>query len=100
MTIIKSISRLIKNELFFYSFFSFFIIFIGQLPVILHIFHTPKGFYYPFLDTVAFASDYYYLGLIRYGMGNDWLLKIPYVTVDHAGSLIQIFFLALGKLSK
>lgn len=86
------------RDKFFYGSIIFFIIFIGQLPILLHILHTPQGYYYPYLDKISF-SDYYYLGLIRYGMGQDWLLRIPYVATAHAASFIQIFFVWLGKLS-
>lgn len=92
------IKSLFAKGWFFYGSLIFFILAIGQLPIFLHILHTPQGYYYPYLDKISF-SDYYYLGLIRYGMGPDWLLRIPYVASAHTASFIQIFFVWLGKLS-
>lgn len=94
----KKIKEFISKDRYFYGILILFVLFLGQLPIILHILHTPKGFYYPFLDRTSF-SDYYYLGVIRFGMGPDWLLKIPYIIYDHQASVIQIFFVMLGKLS-
>jgi len=96
--IFSKLKTIFSHDRYFYGFLIFLIIFIGQLPIILHYFHTPAGYYYPLLDKPSF-SDYYYLGLIRYGMGSKWLLQIPYVIADHQASVIQIFFVILGKLS-
>lgn len=95
---INRIRAFFSKDKYFYGFLIALILLLGQLPIILHILHTPKGFYYSLLDRVSF-SDYYYLALIRFGMGPDWLLKIPYVTEAHKASLIQVFFVWLGKLS-
>ncbi|OGG03296.1 hypothetical protein A2W14_02840 [Candidatus Gottesmanbacteria bacterium RBG_16_37_8] len=92
---IKKISSIRSN---FYVKLGFLIIIIGQLPILLHIYHTPSGYYYPFVDQVS-ASDYYYIAIVRFGMGADWLLKIPYVTTYHQASIIQFPFIILGKLS-
>src|SRR3990167_6297916 len=92
------LKHIILNPLFFYLLLSIVIIFVGQLPFVLHVFNTPQGSYYPYLDTLA-PSDYYYPALVRYGMGPDWLLKIPYVPSEHQGSFIQIFFVFLGKIA-
>ena len=90
--------RLFVKDRYFYGLTILGALLLGQLPILLHIWHTPSGFYYPYLDKVAF-SDYYYIALTRFGMGTDWLLKIPYVVDNHQGSIIQIFFLLLGKIS-
>ena len=92
------LSRIRKKSFFFYAFLTFIIIIIGQLPVVLHVLNTPQGSYYPYLDTLA-PSDYYYPAMVRFGMGSDWLLKIPYVSNEHQGSFIQIFFVFLGKVA-
>ncbi len=84
-------------EAVFYPGLFVFIILLAQLPTMLHFFHTPPGYYYPLLDRVSF-SDFYYLSLIRYGMGDSWLLQIPYVIAPHKPSLIQVFFVLLGKI--
>lgn len=94
----QKFKSLFAKDWFFYGSLIFLVIAIGQLPIILHVLLTPKGYYYPYLDKISF-SDYYYLGLIRYGMGPDWLLRIPYVASPHTASFIQIFFVWLGKLS-
>src|SRR3989344_5578400 len=86
-----------RESLFYFS-LSLLIILAGQLPIFIHYFHTPVGFYFPFLDQSA-PSDFYYIALIRYGMGMEWLTKIPYITVPHQASLIQIPFILMGKLS-
>lgn len=96
--IIEKFKRIFAQDLFFYGFLTILLISIGQLPIILHFFHTPAGYYYPLLDKIT-ADDYYYLALIRFGMGSSWVAKLPYVVADHQGSLIQIFFIWLGKLS-
>lgn len=95
---LQKFKSLFAKDWFFYGSLIFLVIAIGQLPILLHILHTPQGYYYPYLDKISF-SDYYYLGLIRYGMGPDWLLQIPYVATPHTASFIQIFFVWLGKLS-
>lgn len=74
------------------------IIGIAQLPIVLHILRAPQGYYFPFLDKIAF-SDYYYPSLIKYGMGSNWLVQIPYVIAPHPPSIIQIFFIFLGKFA-
>lgn len=84
---------------FKYFLLSVFIIFIAQFPILLHVWHTPKDHYYPLLDQVS-PSDYYYIALVRYGAGDNWLIKIPYVVTEHKESFIQILFVLLGKISK
>jgi hypothetical protein len=74
------------------------VIIIGFLPVILHWFHTPKGYYYPYIDNEGNAGDIYYTGAIRFGTGPEWLYKIPQVSVDHQASFVQILFILFGKL--
>lgn len=96
--LVDQLKKIFAQDLYFYSFLIFLVILIGQLPIVLHYFHCPKGYYYPLLDKIT-ADDYYYLSLIRYGMGSAWLTKIPYVIAEHKSSLIQIFFILLGKLS-
>lgn len=96
--VISLIKKVTSKSILFYGFWSFIIILIGQLPILLHIWHAPANRYYPYLDTIA-PSDYYYPAIIRYGMGQDWLTKIPYTTIPHQGSLIQILFVLLGKLA-
>lgn len=91
--------KFISSDLFFYFTLIILIVMIGQLPVILHIFHTPKGYYYPYLDTVSSAGDFYYQALIRYGTGTEWLVRIPYINGAYQSSFIQIIFLWLGKIS-
>ncbi|OGG26567.1 hypothetical protein A2960_03735 [Candidatus Gottesmanbacteria bacterium RIFCSPLOWO2_01_FULL_39_12b] len=95
----KKIKVIVLSDWFYYCALTLITILVGQIPVILHIFHTPKGYYYPYLDTVAAVGDYYYHALIRFGMGSDWLVKIPYVIADHQASLIQIIFVWLGKFA-
>lgn len=94
----KKISSFFSEDKYFYGFLTAFILLLGQLPIILHIFHTPSGYYYPLLDRVSF-SDYYYIALIRFGMGPEWLVRVPYIISEHKASLIQVFFIWLGKLS-
>lgn len=90
--------KFLGRETVFYFLFSLGIILLAQIPVFLHILHTPKGFYYPLLDQVS-QSDFYYIALVRSGMGENFLTKIPYVSSDHPASLIQIPFILMGKLS-
>ena len=94
----RFIGKWFKSDLLFYSAISIFILLLAQLPVILHIFHTPAGYYFPLIDQTSF-SDFYYISVVRFGMGNGWLLKIPYITTPHQASIIQILFVLLGKLS-
>lgn len=90
--------RIYSRDGFFYGFLLMLTIFIGQLPIFLRFLHTPSHFYFPLLDGGAF-SDFYYIGLIRFGMENGFLLTIPYVPEQHQASLIQILFVLLGKIS-
>lgn len=96
---LKKLKTIFSYDRYFYGVLIILVVFIGQIPIILRIFHTPDGYYYPLLDKVDF-TDYYYPAVINFGMGSDWLLKVPYVPSDHQGSLIQIFFILLGKLSQ
>lgn len=98
MKIVNNFKKLWSGDRWFYTVLTAIIILLGQLPIILHLFRNPKGYYYPLMDRVSF-SDYYYIALIRFGMGADWLVKIPYVVEEHKASLIQVFFIWLGKLS-
>lgn len=93
----RYIKKLWNRDLFFYSLLTGVVIVIGQLSIFIHLLQTPKGFYYPYIDRPS-PSEYYYMGIIRSGMGPDWLLHLPYVPTPHVGSLIQILFIVLGKL--
>lgn len=94
-----TLKQFLSRDFVFYFGLIFLIILIGELPIILRIFHTPQGYYYPLLDNITNA-DYYYPALIRQGMGSQWLTHVPYIPYEHPGSTIQILFILLGKLSK
>lgn len=91
------LKKLWNNDIFFYFLISFGIIFLGQIPIILHFLQTPPGYYYPLIDRPSF-SESYYLALIRFGMEGGLLTKVPYVVSPHQGSFIQILFPLIGKI--
>lgn len=91
------LKKLYTSDLFFYGALCACIVFLAQIPIILHWLQTPAGYYYPLIDRPSF-SEYYYLALIRYGMEGGWLSHVPYVISDYQGSLIQILFVLMGKI--
>ncbi|KKR32647.1 MAG: hypothetical protein UT63_C0036G0006 [Candidatus Gottesmanbacteria bacterium GW2011_GWC2_39_8] len=96
MNILKKLVYQITSDLFFFLVIAFAMMGISLYPTIFFVLHSPPDRVFPFLHNNA-ADFYYYLTLMNQGANGNWLAFDYYTTETLKPSLIEVFFVYLGK---